>query len=88
MIWFLYTLYITKVIKYIAIGIGIGISNFVADILVIGILVKTNIGAPLVSCFPIDASQSMVLPMKFQRLNFQGWPVDLKTMKITSLKYL
>ena len=29
------------------IGIGIGISNFVADISVIGISVKTHIGAPL-----------------------------------------
>ena len=34
--------------KYIAIGIRIGIGNFVADISVIGILVKTHIGAPLV----------------------------------------
>ena len=31
--------------KYIAIGIGIG--NFVADISVIGISVKSHIGAPL-----------------------------------------
>ena len=29
------------------IGIGIGIGNFVADISVIGISVKTHIGAPL-----------------------------------------
>ena len=38
-------LHITKVIKYIVIGIGTG--NFVADILVIGISVKTHISAPL-----------------------------------------
>ena len=35
--------------KYTAIGIGIGIGNYVADISVIGISVKTHIGAPLVS---------------------------------------
>ena len=34
---------------YISIGIGIGIGNFVADISVIGISVKTHITAPLLS---------------------------------------
>ena len=83
------------VFKFIYIGIGIG--NFVADISVIGILVKTHIGATLIKIFnfPLRLAKALCyfsnfdafLTFFFRQALLQGCFIECEILQNPMISY-